>query len=463
MSGLARREVAIVGGGLVGSLLATYLARRQARVTVYEKLPDPRASGAGGGRSINLVVTSRGLEALDRVGLKEGALELTVPVLGRMMHSLEGELAFQPYGRDESECNYSISRAGLNRFLISEAEARGVTFHFERSLSTVDFDAGRLTFDATESFPESTVEAPLIVGTDGAASAVRRGMRRLSGFEESMVLLSHGYKELTIPAGPDGGYRIEGRALHIWPRGEVMLMALPNRDGSFTVTLYLPRSGPQGFDRVDTEGRALALFEEQFSDSIPLIPDLAANFLANPSGDLGTVRCYPWHVRDRALLLGDAAHAVVPFFGQGMNCGFEDCSVLDRLLDEPEGDGLDSLFRAFGESRKPNADAIADMALENFDEMRSSVGEPRFLLRKQVEHLLEERIPTRYRSRYSMVMYSSIPYAVAQAAGRIQEEILAELCLGLERAEELDMPQAERLIGEKLTPYLRKRGVTLDY
>jgi kynurenine 3-monooxygenase len=464
----AREEILIVGGGLVGSLASIYLQRRGFDVTIYERSPDMRqiaATADAGGRSINLVVASRGVRALQAVGLWDGARELSVPVTGRMVHSVNGELSYQPYGRDDSECNYSISRAGLNRFLITAAEERGVRFVFSRRLMDADLEAGRLEFsDESSSARETVTAANLVVGADGAASAVRGAFRGRPGFEESMELLEHGYKELTIPAADGGSSRIDGNVLHVWPRGDMMLMALPDLEGSFTVTLYLPQRGEESIDSLDTEPKVVELFEKQFPDAIPLIPDFARMFLQNPAGELGTVRCRPWHIDDDVFLIGDAAHAIVPFFGQGMNAGFEDCRILDEILDKHGHGDWSGALREYTDTRKPDADAIADMALENFVEMRDHVGDPKFLLRKQVEHALEEKLPLEYRSRYSMVMYGShIPYGVARNVGEIQRGILDELCAGLQSASELDWDRARKLIHEKLTPYLEVCGAHLDY
>ena len=460
MAQVREQEVIVVGGGLVGSLLAILLADHGHRVTVYERRPDLRLAGSAGGRSINLVLTRRGIRALERVGLGEGALALTVPVLGRMMHSPAGELVYQPYGKDDAECNHSIPRSGLNAFLVEAARDRGVRFVFEARLDRADLDAGRLFFSTREG--ETTVDAPVVFGTDGAGSAVREALRRDPGFEESVERLSHGYKELEIPAGDDGGFRIDGRALHIWPRGDHMLMALPNRGGSFTVTLYMANAGERSFEKLADAGAVSDLFAESFADAVPLIPALGDDFFANPTGMLGTVRCGPWHRGGRVMLLGDAAHGIVPFFGQGMNSGFEDCSELADLLDEGGAD-WSGIFAELNRRRKPQTDAIADMALENFVEMSERVGDRRFLLRKAVEHRLEQEVPALYRSRYSMVMYSHIPFAECRAAGRIHAEILDGLCAGIDDAAEVDMERARRLIDRRLTPWLSSRGISLEY
>jgi kynurenine 3-monooxygenase len=456
-------DVAVVGGGLVGSLLAALVVDRGYSVTVYERRPDVGDVEQVAGRSINLVVTRRGIRALEQVGLAEAALRLTIPVRGRMMHSVNGELTYQPYGRDDSECNYSISRAGLNAFLISEAEKRGVRFRFDARLADVDLVRGRLSLESERDGSRFEADAPVVFGADGAGSVLRGAYGKLDGFRESIEMLDHGYKELLIPAREDGEHQIEKHALHIWPRGEFMLMALPNIDGSFTVTLYLPNEGRYGFNRIDGPEWVVQLFHEHFPDAIPLIPDLTSDYFANPTGNLGTVRCNPWHFGDRALLIGDAAHAIVPFFGQGMNSGFEDCTVLGELMDRHGRGDWGEIFSDLTAARKPDSDAIADMALENFVEMRDHVGDPTFLLRKQVEHRLEREIPSEYRSRYSMVMYSHIPFRIAFEAGRIQRELLEELCANLGSANDLDVEYARCLIGERLTPLLRANDVSLDY
>lgn len=455
-------RIVVVGAGLVGSLLAVFLRRRGYEVDVYEKRADPRTpAGGGGGRSINLVVTSRGFRALEAVGLDDEVRAITVPVLGRMIHDLDGAQAFQPYGRDDSECNYSVSRAGLNALLVEAAERRGARFRFGQGILSADPSRGRYTFgDERETIG---VDAEVVFGADGAASGVRRTLVERCGFEDSMELSEFGYKELVIPALDGGRYPIAGDALHVWPRGEVMLMALANLDGSFTVTLYLPVDGPNGAETYDTPERVRGMFERHFPDALPWIPDLEDDYLANPVGVLGTVRCRPWHFEGRVALIGDAAHAIVPFFGQGMNAGFEDCRVLDELFERDETGDWETVFARYDESRKPNGDAIADMALDNFIEMRDRIADPRFLLRKAVEHRLEGAFPGEYRSRYSMVMYSHIPYRLAQEAGRVQDRMLEELCAPLGDASELDLDAARTMVRERFTPFVREREISLDY
>jgi len=454
----AARPVVVVGAGLVGSLLANLLARRGHDVCVFEKRPDPRAGGTDGGRSINLVLTRRGIRALERAGLAERALRLAVPVRGRMMHAPSGERTYQPYGRDDTECNHSVSRSGLNRFLIASAERNGVRFRFGAELRDADFDAGTLRFDGSAAGAGSVrVAADIVYGADGAGSAVRRILVGRGAIAERVEPLGHGYKELTIPPGPDGRPRLEPTALHIWPRGTTMLMALANLDGSFTATLYLPHRGPEGFETFERPGSALRLFRERFADAVPLLPDLERELHENPVGTLGTVRCDPWHAGERVLLVGDAAHAIVPFFGQGMNSGFEDCTVLGDLLDRGEG----GTFAAFTRARRPDAEAIADMALDNFVEMRDRVADAGFLLRKAVEHRLEQEMPDRYRSRYALVMYTHVPFRVAQEAGEIQRGILDILCAGIDDPEAADLDRARALIGERLEPLFRAHGVRL--
>lgn len=453
----------VVGAGLVGCLLAVLLKRRGYNVALYEQRPDMRRVDLPAGRSINLVLTHRGLRGLDLLGLRERVLELTVPVLGRMMHDKDGQLAYQPYGKDDSECNYSISRAALNIFLLNLAQHEQIPIIFDHALKDADFDAGRLTFEHEGRQVE--ISADVVFGADGGGSKVRRLLvERHEGFSQDAKLISHGYKEMTFAAGPEGSYAMAGHALHIWPRGHHMLMGLANLDGSFTGTLYLPFEGEDSLDELSTPQAVRAFFEAHYADAIPLLetaPEI--DFFDGPTGSLGTVRTAPWHYKDKVLLIGDAAHAVVPFFGQGLNCGFEDCVVLDELLKAPDSVSLATIFERFYTQRKPNAEAIADMALENFEEMSSKVADERFLLRKKVERRIEQELGHIYRSRYATVMYSANPYKVAQDAGRIQDEILAELVQGIHDASQVDMARAQALIHERLTPFYQEHDVSLSF
>ena len=453
----------VVGAGLVGSLLAVLLKRRGFDVTVVEQRADMRRVDLPAGRSINLVLTQRGLAALDLLGLRQPVLDLTVPVLGRMMHDRQGQLTYQPYGKDDSECNYSISRRALNIFLLDLLQQHDIPVRFEHTLADADFLAGQLTLRDAQG-QDVTLEADLIFGADGAGSRVRRLLvERHPGFEQDAKLISHGYKEMTFAAGPDGQWAMAGHALHIWPRGHHMLMGLANQDGSFTGTLYLPWEGPQdSVAALQTPAQVLDFFQAHYADAIPMLaspPEL--DYFDGPTGALGTVRCAPWHLEDKVLLIGDAAHAIVPFFGQGLNCGFEDCAVLDGLLAQGLAPG--QLFEAFYQARKPNAEAIADMALENFEEMSSKVADADFLLRKQLERRIERELGHLYRSRYATVMYSANPYKVAQEAGRIQDAILAELTQGLSDADALDMERARALITERLSPFYAEHAVDLSF
>ena len=448
----------VSGAGLVGSLLAYTLKKRGYDVELYEKRSDMRKETLDGGRSINLIVTSRGMNALKSVGLLEDVLEITVPVTGRMMHDKEGDLTYQAYGRDDSECNYSISRAGLNKLMLDKAEEAGVPIHFESELMTVDWEKKKAHFSN-----EACVGFERFFGCDGAASPTRKAMVKGYGNEEMdrVEWLGAEYKELLMPAGENGEYRIEKNALHIWPRGSHMLMALPNLDGSFTMTLYNPENSDLSFEKINTKEGIQKHFEEEYPDSIPLMPDFVKECLENPNGKLGTVRMDKWFYEDKAVLLGDAAHAVVPFFGQGMNCGFEDIFYLMSYLDYFNKDWKKA-FEAYDKFQRPNGNAIADMAIENFTEMKDKVGDPKFLLRKKVEAKIENEFSDRYRARYGMVTYTLIPYLFCQEVGRIQNEILDELCSDIEDAQDVDMAKAEMLISEKYMPYMQKRGIKID-
>ena len=445
-----REQVTLIGAGLAGSLLAIFLAKRGFQVEVYERRPDPRHVTQSAGRSINLALSTRGIYALEQVGLAESVLQRAVAMPGRMIHTLEGEVHFQPYGQHASEVLYAISRADLNRTLLHAAEEyAGVRLFFNQQCIGVQCDTGTLTFRDVTTGTEQSVGASRIIGTDGSASVVRTSMLSLGRFNYAQHYLEHGYKELTIPSGPGGAWQIEPHALHIWPRGTYMFIALPNLDGSFTCTLFFPFEGHDSFATLTTEARVHAFFARQFPDVVGLIPELAQHFVQHPTGALVTIKCLPWHASDTVLLLGDAAHAIVPFFGQGMNCAFEDCTELDACITQYWPDWT-RIFQAFTSMRKVNTDAIADMAIAHYQEMRDQVADPRFLLQKQVELALERKYPTLFFPRYSMVTFHRMPYAVAQHKGVMQERILETLCASIETLEQVDWDDAERLVMQHL-------------
>jgi kynurenine 3-monooxygenase len=413
----------IVGAGLAGALLAVLLARRGFKVSLYDRRPDPRQADAEGGRSINLALAARGIRALERAGVMERIQPLLIPMRGRMVHDTSGATTLQPYGQREHEVIYSVGRAALNRVLI-EAAAHYVTvdLRFEQTCLGAQPENNTLRFQDRKTNQEYELPLTPTIATDGAGSAVRTSLVRSKQVSVREDWLDHDYKELTIPATR----ALDGNSLHIWPRGGFMLIALPNTDGTFTATLFLARRGPNSFATLDSPTAVREFFEREFADAVPLMPDLLREFAAHPQGQLGTVYLEPWQIDGKVLLLGDAAHAIVPFHGQGMNAAFEDCSVLDALLDGH--DTWAELFAELAESRRPNATAIAEMALENYTEMRDTVLDPGFVRRKAIAMELERRFPDRFIPRYSMVMFHpEIPYAEAQRRGRLQEEILREL------------------------------------
>jgi len=370
---------------------------------------------------------------------------------GRMMHSVTGELTFQPYGKDASEVIYSISRAELNVALISAAEAQGARLHFQQRCTGIDGKTGTVRLRDEQTGEKTTIESDLTIGCDGSASALRAEMLKQNCFNFSQEYLDYGYKELTIPASPEGKHLLEKNALHIWPRGNYMLIALPNTDGSFACILFLPLEGADSFASLAAPSDVLDFFQSRFCDALALMPQLADNYFSNPTGAMVTIKCSPWHAEGKVLLLGDAAHAIVPFFGQGINCGFEDCTCLMELLDR-HGADWPLIFHEFESARKINTDAIADMALENFVEMRDRVSDPRFLFRKQVELALAAKYSHRFVPKYAMVTFHRIPYAIALARGMIQDRMLSELCDPISRVEDLDWQLADRLIQRDLTP-----------
>lgn len=445
--------ITIVGAGLAGSLLSVFLARRGFRVQVFEQLPDMRREDVPSGRSINLALAERGIHPLRRVGLYGRVDEFAIPMRGRMVHQLDARPELQPYGSREHEVIFAAHRARLNEVLLDAADAEpGVTLHFGHELTGGDVEEGRLEFREENTGRSVPVRADPVIGTDGAGSRLRTLLERATDTSTDSRLLDHGYKELTIPPGADGDFRLDPNALHIWPRGGYMLIALPNTDRSFTATLFLPNEGDPGFDRLDTDEAVRDFFKRQFPDVLPDIPDLEREFRERPTGVLGTVHCPAWHLTGRALLLGDAAHAIVPFHGQGMNCAFEDCGRLDEIIGE-RGPDWPAVFAAFEEERRPDAEAIATMALENYVEMRDSVRDPKYKLKRQLEGQLERRHPDRFVPRYSMVMFHRLPYRKALERGRVQSEILARLTEGIDRPEAVDWDEADALVRDRLTPF----------
>jgi kynurenine 3-monooxygenase len=431
MPALARPEFTIVGAGLAGALLACHLGRAGRRVDVYERRPDPRGHDQERGRSINLALSVRGIHALRQVGLADLVLQHAIPMRGRMIHSPSGQLAFQPYGKDDSESINSVSRAGLNLTLI-EAAARcpSVRLFFGQRCTDIDLASATLELHDSATSATSQVSAETVIAADGAYSAVRARMQRHERFDYRQDYLSHGYKELTIPAAEDGGFRMEKHALHIWPRGSFMMIALPNLDGSFTCTLFWPYDGPHGFDQVKTAEDLHRVFERHFPDALPLMPTLAEDYFANPVGPLLTVRCRPWHMDGRVLLLGDAGHAVVPFLGQGMNAAFEDCTVLDQCLAAHAQDRA-AAFEAFERQRKENTDALAELCIDNFLEMRDRVSSRWFRLRKKLEILLHRLLPRWYLPLYTLITFTTTPYAEAQSRARRQDRVVRAVLAGL--------------------------------
>ena len=425
-----RPRFVVVGAGLVGSMLAALLGRRGYPVELLERRGDPRAGPVEGGRSINLAISARGLHALEQLDLRDEILRLAVPLYGRMVHSPSGALAFQRYGVGKQAIN-SFSRAELNLALVrSAATAASVQLRFGRRTVEVDLEQGSVTHVEALTGGDPVISRGIVIGADGAYSAVRAAMQRREHQDYAQSYLAHGYKELAIPPLPDGGARIEPNALHIWPRGGFMMMAMANHDHSFTVTLYLPMRGPNGFERLATAANVVAFFEREFPDAIPLIPDLQQAFFENPTGSMVTVRTWPWHHGGRVALIGDAAHAIVPFYGQGANCGFEDCLALLAAIDASPDD-LGRAFDRYQTERKPNAEAIADLALANFIEMRDVVASPAFRAWKRFEKLLHRLAPRWYVPLYTMISFTLIPYAGARARAARQHRVLRVAAGGL--------------------------------
>ncbi len=420
------KKATVAGAGLVGSLWSVYLAKRGYEVDVYERRPDLRKAELSAGKSINLALSDRGWKALKKVGLEDEIRKVAIPMYRRVMHALDGSLTYQPYGK-EDQAIWSVSRGGLNCVLMDLAEREGkVKIQFEHKCSDVNLENGSATFQHVHTDEKVETDPGLLFGTDGAFSAVRKKMQRTDRFSYSQEYIDHGYKELSIHPNADGSHKLEKNALHIWPRGEFMLIALPNMDGSFTCTLFHPYGGEVGFDALDNDEKVVDFFKKTFPDAFELMPHLLDDWHENPTSSLVIIRCFPWTKNGQVALLGDSSHAIVPFYGQGMNAGFEDCTVFDEILENTQENWEDAM-KQFEVKRKPDADAIADLAMRNFVEMRDLTGDPKFLLQKKIERKFSDLHPGKWIPLYSMVTFSHIPYAEALAMGVRQDKIMEEV------------------------------------
>lgn len=418
------KKVAIIGAGLAGALLSVLLAKKGYQVSVYEKRADVRAGKMEEGRSINLALSHRGWQALEKAGVADQVREIVMPMPGRMIHDVSGGITFQPYGKQGQFIN-SVSRTDLNRLLLEHAEEYQVSLYFNHWCEDVNLKKN-IAYLQSLTGERLAVKADLLVGADGAFSTLRGAMQKTPRFNYSQYYIEHGYKELTIPAASGGDFTMEPHALHIWPRGGYMLIALPNQDRSFTCTLFLPYEGEHSFANLQSAEAVMDFFEQNFPDAVPLMPRLKEEFFENSTSDLVTIQCYPWTQYNNNVLLGDAAHAIVPFYGQGMNAAFEDCRIFSGMLDQ-QSDDLPSVIHKFQQFRKPDADAIAKLALRNFTEMRDLVADPVFLERKKIEAELHRRFPDRWVPLYTMVTFSDMRYSEALKTGEKQDRIMRKV------------------------------------
>ena len=424
----SQKNITVVGAGLVGSLVSIYLAKRGHKVDIYERRNDMRKADLIAGRSINLALSDRGWRGLEGVGIADEIKKIAIPMYGRSIHMKDGSSTYQAYGKD-NQAIYSVSRAGINMRLMDLAEQQpNVTLHFDERCDKLDRKANELSFYNTSTNVSSKIKSDLVLGSDGAFSAVRTQMQFQSDrFDYQQFYIDAGYKELVIPAGANGEHLIEKNCLHIWPRGSYMMIALPNMDGSFTCTLFFQMEGKVSFDTIKTEEEVMAFFKQEFPDAVSLMPTLIEDWMNNPTSSLVTVKCKPWVWDEKIALIGDAAHAIVPFYGQGMNCGFEDCVVLNELMDK-HGDINGACLKEYEALRKPDGDAIADLAIANFIEMRDKTADKTFLLQKKIEAHFSAKHSEKWIPLYSMVTYTpSIRYSEALVAGNKQQSIMDKI------------------------------------
>ena len=439
-------KITIAGSGLVGALQAIYMKQQGFDVHLYERRSDMRKNLMSAGRSINLALSDRGFRGLSGVGIDDSIREISIPMYRRVMHDVNGTLTFQPYGKD-GQAIYSVSRGALNCKLMDLAEQSGVNIHFSHQLVDVDLNTATAGFMHGEEI--KTVESDFLVGADGAFSEVRNELIKKPWSNYSQYYIDYAYKEFSIPANEDGSHQIEKNALHIWPRKDFMLIALPNPDGSFTLTLFFSKSGELSFDSLDTIEKAEEFFSTYFADALALMPHFREEYTTNPAAAMVIVKCFPWTFQDKVMLIGDAAHAIVPFYGQGMNCCFEDCFVFDELLQSHDGNWSE-LMRKYENSRKPNADAIAELALRNFIEMRDKVSDPTFLIQKKIEARFTELHPGKWMPLYSMVTFSHTPYSEALKIGDRQEAIMQHVMQTSDIEDQWDSKEVEMYMLEQL-------------
>ncbi|HLP55193.1 MAG TPA: NAD(P)/FAD-dependent oxidoreductase [Fluviicola sp.] len=428
------KNVAVVGAGLVGSLQAILMAQKGYNVSVFERREDLRKAQLISGKSINLALSDRGWKALELAGIADDIRAIAIPMHSRCMHALDGTLSYQPYGK-EGQAIYSVSRGGLNQKLMNLADDYpNIQYFFDRKCQDLELASNTLIFNNTKEKATERHSFDRIFATDGAFSAVRMRMQKSTMFDYSQKYLDHGYKELVIPPNEDGSHKLDKNCLHIWPRGEFMMIALANLDGSFTCTLFFPMKGETSFESLTTREQVAAFFDKTFPDAVPMMPTLLDDYFENPTSTLIMVRCTPWNYQDKVLLLGDAAHAIVPFYGQGMNCGFEDCTVFDEMYKEANGN-WDGLLDRFSEQRVPDGNAILDLALLNYVEMRDLTADPDFLLRKKIEAKFSDLYPEKWLPLYSQVTFSNIRYSDALKNGQYQQTIM-DLVMQLENIHE---------------------------